>query len=162
MRTVVVGDPPAELQAWLERRRALGQDLFDEVWEGEYHVAPGPNPRHGDVDDQLAAILRPLARAVGLWPSGPLNIGAPDDYRVPDRAYRRARDAATFTPTAAIVVEIVSPGDETRSKLGFYFAAGARTVEWWTRATEGFVRSDASAVLGLTTSDLQTRIDWPA
>jgi Uma2 family endonuclease len=199
-----VGDPPAEVQAWLDRRRALGQDLFDEVWEGEYHVAPAPHRRHGDVDDQLAAILRPTARAVGLWPSGPLNIGAPDDYRVPDRAYVRTRDAATFTeiprglrprtpslsgelalpppgrsarsarltPTAAIVVEIVSPGDETRSKSGFYFAAGveellvvdpeARTAEWWSRGTEGFVRADASTLLGLTAMELHAAIDWPS
>ena len=71
---------------------------------------------------------RPTARAVGLWPSGPLNIGEPDNYRVPDRAYLRTRDPATFTPTAAIVVEIVSPGDETRSKLGFYFAAGVEEL----------------------------------
>jgi len=171
VRTVVVGDPPAEVQAWLDRRRALGQDLFDEVWEGEYHVAPAPHRRHGDLDDQLAAILRPTARAVGLWPSGPLNIGQPDDYRVPGRAYLRSRDPATFTSTAAIVVEIVSPGDETRSKLDFYFAVGieellvvdpqTRTVEWWTRATDGFVRSDASALLDLTISDLHAAIDWP-
>ena len=168
----MVGDPPAEVQAWLDRRRALGQDLFDEVWEGEYHVAPAPHRYHGDVDDQLAAILRPMARAVGLWPSGPLNIGEPDDYRVPDRAYLRTRDAATFTPTAAIVVEIVSPGDETRSKLGFYFAVGVeellvvdpedRTVEWWARGTEGFVRSDRSTLLDLTGADLHAAIDWPS
>ena len=142
------------------------------MWDGEYHVAPAPQRRHGDVDDQLAAILRPTARAVGLWPSGPLNIGGPDDYRVPDRAYLRTRDAATFTPAAAIVVEIVSPGDETRSKLGFYFAAGveellvvdpeARTVEWWARGTEGFIRSDGSALLDLTAADLHAAIDWPS
>ena len=78
MRTVPLGDPPAEVQAWLDRRHTLGQDLFDEVWEGEYHAAPAPHRRHGDVDDQLAAILRPRARAAGLWPSGPLNIGGPD------------------------------------------------------------------------------------
>src|SRR4051794_826348 len=38
MRTVLVGSPPAEVEAWLERRRQLGLDRFDEVWEGESHV----------------------------------------------------------------------------------------------------------------------------
>jgi len=41
MRTVLL-EPPAEVRAWLARRRELGQDLYDEVWEGEYHVAPAP------------------------------------------------------------------------------------------------------------------------
>lgn len=40
MRIVVV-EPPPDSEAWL-RRRALGQDGFDEVWKGEYHVAPWP------------------------------------------------------------------------------------------------------------------------
>ncbi len=40
MRTVVLGPRPPELQALVERRRALGQDLHDEVWHGDYHVAP--------------------------------------------------------------------------------------------------------------------------
>jgi Uma2 family endonuclease len=171
MRTVLLGEPPAEVQAWLDRRRALGQDLFDEVWEGEYHVAPAPHRRHGDVDDQLAAMLRPRARAAGLWPSGPLNIGGPDDYRVPDRAYLCDRDTATFTPTAAVVVEIVSPGDETRSKSGFYFAVGveemlvvdpeSRNVQWWARGADGFVATDASLLLGIATTEVRAAIDWP-
>lgn len=126
MRTVVVGEPPPPLAEWLERRRALGQDLFDEVWGGDYHVAPAPHRRHGDVDDQLAALLRPVARERGLWPSGPVNIGAPQDYRVPDRAYFRDRQPAAFQPTAAVVVEIRSPADETDAKMGFY---AAREVE---------------------------------
>jgi Uma2 family endonuclease len=171
VRTVLLGEPPVEVQAWLERRRALGQDLFDEVWEGEHHVAPAPHRRHGDVDDQLTTILRPKARAAGLWLSGPLNIGTPDNYRVPDRAYLRTRESAAFTPTAAIVVEIVSPGDETRSKLGFYFAAGVEQllvvdpeiggVEWWTRGADGFVASETSALLDMTTAELRAAIDWP-
>jgi hypothetical protein len=30
-RTVFLNEPPSETAAWLERRRALGQDLYDEV-----------------------------------------------------------------------------------------------------------------------------------
>ena len=35
MRTVVLGPPPAELQALIARRHSLGLDGFDEVWKGE-------------------------------------------------------------------------------------------------------------------------------
>jgi Uma2 family endonuclease len=171
MRTVVLGDPPAPIARWLQRRRALGQDLFDEVWEGDYHVAPAPHGRHGDIDDQLAAFLRPLARERGLWPSGPLNIGRPDDYRVPDRAYLHAREPRAFQPSAAIVVEIVAPGDETYAKLDFYAAQGVEEVlvvdpgraivEWYARRGDRMQPAGRSDLLGLTEDDLAVAIDWP-
>jgi hypothetical protein len=31
MKTVILGEPPPEIAAFLARRRALGQDSFDEV-----------------------------------------------------------------------------------------------------------------------------------
>lgn len=172
VRTVVVGEPPPELQAWLDRRRELGQDLFDEVWEGEYHVAPGPNAGHGDVDHQLALILGARARAAGLRGSGPVNIGASErDFRVPDQAYFRDRPASAFVPTAAIVVEVVSPHDETWQKLGFYHRHGVeellvvdplrRSVTWLLRAADAFVEADASALLGIAAEDLRSALDWP-
>ncbi len=33
VKTVLVGERPLELEAYLERRHALGQDRFDETWE---------------------------------------------------------------------------------------------------------------------------------
>jgi hypothetical protein len=49
MRTVVLGPPPAELQALIARRHSRGLDCSDEVWKGEHWPAaeqePGwPNP----------------------------------------------------------------------------------------------------------------------
>jgi len=171
MRTVVFDPPPPAVAQWLERRRALGQDRFDEVWDGEYHVAPAPGEPHADLDDQLAALLRPLARGAGLWPRGPINIGSLDDYRVPDRSYRRERTAETFVSTAAIVVEIVSPGDESYRKFDFYFARGVeelliidplkRSVQWYGRGPERLEPSRRSALLGLTEAALADLIDWP-
>lgn len=172
MRTVVFDPPPPPVAEWLEQRRALGQDRFDEVWEGEYHVAPAPREAHADLDDQLAALLRPRARARGLWPRGPLNIGDKDDYRVPDRAYRRERTDEVFVPTAAIVVEIVSPGDDSYRKFDFYFAHGVeelliveplqRSLQWYARGAEALERTDGSALLGLTATELVELIDWPS
>jgi hypothetical protein len=49
MRTVVLGERPRVLDEFIARRRALGQDVFDEVWDGEYHVVPGPSAEHGRV-----------------------------------------------------------------------------------------------------------------
>jgi len=171
MRTVVLGEQPAPLQAWLERRRALGLDKFDEVWEGEYHVAPEVHGRHGDVDGQLAHLLAPRARAAGLRGSGPLNLGTQDDYRVPDRAYLHRRATEMWNPAAAIVVEIVSPDDESHAKFGFYHRLGVeeilivdplrRSVEWYQRSADGFDRAGASALLSVTEAQLASEIDWP-
>jgi Uma2 family endonuclease len=170
-RTVVLGDPPAPLAEWLERRRQLGQDLFDEVWDGEYHVAPASHGRHGDVDDQIAVLLRPAARRCGLWPSSAVNIGDLTDYRVPDRAYFAERKPANFHPTAALVVEIVSPGDESYEKFDFYFRHDVaevlivdpqrHTVEWYRRGADGFDRTEASELLDITEVTLSQEIDWP-
>ncbi len=171
MRTIVFDPPPPPVAEWLEQRQALGQDLFDEVWDGEYHVAPAPREAHADLDDQLAAFLRPRARARGLWPRGPLNVGHADDYRVPDRAYRRERTDDVFVATVAIVVEIVSHGDDTYRKFDFYFAHGVeemlivdppqRSVQWYARGGGSMERTDRSALLELTEAELTEAIDWP-
>lgn len=171
MSTVFVGERPPEVDAWLRRRRERGQDLFDEVWEGSYHVAPAPHRRHGDIDDQAAFLLRPSALAAGLHPSGPCNIGDHDDYRVPDRAYLRTRRPVTYESTAAVVIEICSPGDETYHKLDFYFARNVeelgvidperRTVEWFGRGDDGFVPVRASRLLDVSADRLAAEIDWP-
>jgi Uma2 family endonuclease len=171
MRTTFVTDPPPIVEDWLARRRALGQDRFDEIWEGEYHVAPGPSRGHGIVDDEIGAALRDLARGIGLIGATACNIGTPSDFRVPDRAYFRDREDRVWNPTAAIVVEIVSPGDESRRKLDFYFRAGVEevlivdsetwTVEWFERGPDAFRPADASALLGITSAELAAAVDWP-
>lgn len=88
--TVILGPAPPEVAELIERRRAVGQDLYDEVWEGEYHMAPGPHPAHGAVQFALAALVDGPARARGLTPTGPFNVGDPTDFRVPDLGFHRA------------------------------------------------------------------------
>jgi Uma2 family endonuclease len=122
MATLVLGDPP-ELQALRERRRRAGADRHDEVWEGVLHMTPEPSGAHLYVQQQLAELLGPVARAAGLIPGiGGFNLGSETDYRAPDGGLFRGREFGVWHRTAALVLEIVSPRDETWSKLAFYAA----------------------------------------
>lgn len=171
MRTVILGRRPAELEALIERRRATGADLYDEVWGGEYHMAPEAHFFRGYLDDQLAAVLRPLAQAAGLIGSGPFNLGQPNDFRVPDRGLHRQLVDAAWLSTAAVVVEILSPDDETFEKLPFYAAKGVdevlivdreqRRVTCLVRDGDHYEDEGASPLLGVSAAELASRISWP-
>ncbi len=171
MRTVIVGDPPIEVEQLIKQRQALGQDLFDEVWEGDYHMVPAPSRGHARVEIQLARTLGPSADRAGLLVTGPCNIGERDDFRVPDQAYFQNGTAdEVFNPTAEIVVEIVSPADESRMKFDFYHRHGvtevlivdpdACTVEWFARDAAAFRPAGGSGLLGVTADELSRSIDW--
>jgi Uma2 family endonuclease len=170
--TLFLDEPPREVATWLERRRALGQDRRDEVWEGVYHVVPAAHFRHGDAQAQLVQLLGPRAAAAGLRAVGEINIGSSrHDFRVPDITIVEGRDHDLYLPTASIVVEIVSPGDESYQKFGFYFAHAVeevlivdpqrRTVEWYARGADAFVRAGRSALLDVDEPTLHGEIDWP-
>lgn len=171
MRTVVVGERPRELQELIERRRALGQDLFDEVWNGDYHMSPGPAAPHGRVEDEVAAVLRPRARQAGLVGTGPFNLGQQGDYRVPDRGFHRVAPTGIDVATAAIVVEVLSCGDETFDKFDFYAEHGVdeiivadpqrRVVRIWPLRDGGYVETGRSDLLDVRAEDLDVEIDWP-
>jgi Uma2 family endonuclease len=171
MRTVVLDPAPVELQQMLELRRRRGLDLYDEVWDGEYHVVPAPHSAHGRIDQQLAELLGPLARTAGLTVTGPFNLGEAGDFRVPDRGVHRSEPDGVWVPTAAIVVEIVSPGDETWEKLGFYakrevselliIDPEVHAVHWLALAGGEYRRSDGGELLGLTAVELAHRLTWP-
>ena len=122
----------------------MGIDTFDEVWEGSYHVAPAAHPAHGYVDNELAVLLAPFAAPSDLWAQ---SLRPRRARRLPSAGSwlpQRPADS-TWVPTAAVVVEIVSPDDETYDKFGFYAAHGvdglivtdpaARTVTCWARTT---------------------------
>lgn len=156
----------------LQRRRRLGQDRFDEVWEGVLHVNPAPSYEHQRVGQQLAELLGPLARAAGLEPViGGVNVGSERDYRIPDGGLYRPGASGTWLPTAALVIEIVSPEDETWEKLPFYAARGVdevlvvdpkeRTVLWFKLTGERYEPLEASGLIELGPEELAQRINWP-
>lgn len=175
--TVVLGERPAELETWLARRRQLGQDRYDEVWEGDYHVAPGPSAEHAIVDSQLVRLLWPRAEQAGLVISTAFNLGQPDDYRVPDGGVHRAPPSGVFVATAAMVVEVVSPGDETLAKLGFYAGRAVEEVLvadphlhsvriWQLRAeppgqAPHYEETGRSDLLSVTAARLAVELSWP-
>jgi Uma2 family endonuclease len=173
VRTIVVSDPPpGDFAALLERRRRSGVDLHDEVWEGILHVNPGPHARHGDVQAQVMALLDPRARAAGLTPLGESNIGGEDDFRVPDGMLQRPGPHRLFSPTAALVLEVVSPGDETWDKLAFYAARGVeellivdpqeRAVHWLALVGGEYLPIERSGLVELGPAELGAQINWPA
>src|SRR4051812_17515 len=124
MSTLVLGTRPPELEALLERRHRAGADRRDEVWEGTLHMVPGPSFEHARVSQQLAELLGPLASAAGLLATmSDFNLGESEqDFRVPDGGLHRPGATGVWLATAALVVEILSPDDESRQKLPFYAA----------------------------------------
>jgi Uma2 family endonuclease len=120
-------------QALLEERRAQGADRWDEMWEGELHMVPPPSELHQAVGTKLVRVLAPLAEARGLearYETGLFRPGVDDDYKVPDQLYARLdlRSERGFEGGAALVVEILSPDDETYAKLDWYAAVGVAEV----------------------------------
>jgi Uma2 family endonuclease len=173
MPTLVLDPPPAEFQALLERRRRVGADRRDEVWKGVLHMAPAPHYRHARLQWQLALLLDGPARAAGLEPSSEFNLGEPEDYRIPDGGLHRPTPEGLYLPTAAVVIEILSPGDETPDKLPFYAThhvdelvivdSEQRTVQWLALGEDGSYRQvKRSRIIDLGAEELADRIDWPA
>jgi Uma2 family endonuclease len=170
--TLVLDPQPVELTALIDRRRRLGQDLFDEVWKGVLHMNPAPAGWHARVDQQLAELLGALARRAGLTATGPFNLGQGEkDYRVPDRGLHRDWSDRVWYSTAALVVEIVSPGDESYQKLEFYATRRVdevviidrekRMVQWLHLSGEEYEPVERSRLIELGRAELEQQIDWP-
>lgn len=127
MRAVMLEVPPH----LLEERRRLGVDRWDEMWKGELHMVPPPAERHQSLGSRLIEVLGPLARERNLKIAYEIGLFlADDDYRVPDLGVYRSDQASArgLEAAAELVVELVSPGDESRVKLPWYAANGVREV----------------------------------
>lgn len=123
----------------IARRRKIGADRLDEVWDGVYVMSPIANNEHQDLVTELAAIFRGIVdwRGLGRTLAG-VNVSDncndwTQNYRVPDVAIflkgSTAEDRESFYfggPDFA--VEVVSRGDRTLEKLGFYAAVGTREL----------------------------------
>jgi Uma2 family endonuclease len=171
MRTLVLDPPTAGLGGVLESRRRSGLDRLDEIWEGVYHMVPAPSGLHATSESQLHRILGPPAMAAGLTMSGQCNIGESEhDFRVPDGALHRSPPEGVWNPTAALVIEVVSPNDETWEKLPFYAAHAVdevlivdpqkRTVDWLELRGGEYERVERSRLIDLAAEGLVEQLGW--
>lgn len=173
MATLVLGSPPPELEALLERRKRSGIDRLDEVWGGVLHMVPAPSWEHAQIAHQLAVLLDGPARAAGLVPGmHEFNLGeSKDDFRVPDGGLLRPGAAGVWHATAALVVEILSPGDEGWQKLPFYAAHDVdevlildpieRSVAWLGLRDGEYHLVQRSGLIDLGPLEIAERLDWP-
>jgi Uma2 family endonuclease len=174
MPTLVMDPAPVEIDELIERRRRLGLDHRDEMWDGVLHMNPPPTGEHQVILQQLAELLGPLARSAGLVPVvNEFGLGreGKDNYRVPDGGLHHGVPRGVYQRTAALVIEIVSPGDESWQKLPFYAAHDVNevlildpedhTVHWLGLAGGEYQPIERSGLIDLGPSELAEQIDWP-
>lgn len=136
-------------------------------------MVPGPSGEHADIAQQLAVLLDSPARAAGLVPTlHEFKLGESDrDFRVPDGGLHRVRPRGAWHASAALVVEIVSPGDESWEKLPFYASHAVdevlivdpadRTVTLLALSDGEYRRAQRSGLIELGADELTQRLDWP-
>src|SRR5262245_6036361 len=172
MRTVVLGNNHPELTEWIARRRAMRQDLHDEVWAGEHHVAAAPNIWHSVVAGELGVVLSRLAGQRGLYCGAAFNLGLHEhNFRVPDLGVHRELRDVVWVPTAAMVVEVVSPDDESWLKFDHYAAHAVdevlvadpkdRSLHLFALVDGRYQPVERSTVLDVAVADLLVAIAWP-
>lgn len=128
-----------DLRRLIAERRRTGGDRFDEVWNGVYVMSPLANNEHQGIGAGLCIVIGTVITLVGL---GKVFNGV----NVTDRATRwkrnfRCPDVAVYLNGNPAIdrgthwfggpdfgVEIVSKGDRSRKKFGFYAEAGTREL----------------------------------
>jgi Uma2 family endonuclease len=122
----------------LARRRRLGLDRYDEMWEGVLHMTPSPEYEHQRIKGKLYIFLDTLlsrrSRGLVALEVNVFNDASREpDYRIPDMSFLSrgreslmARDGVHGGPDA--VIEVRSPEDETYEKLPFFASLGVREV----------------------------------
>jgi Uma2 family endonuclease len=134
MRAIMPSVLP-DVLAWRKRR---GLDKWDEMWDGELHMPPMPNYDHQDLEGDLQAFLKACwARPIRAKVLHQMNLasigGSPDDFRIPDlvlltRGRMHVNRGEYLEGPPDVVIEIESPGDETRQKFPFYAELGVPEV----------------------------------
>jgi Uma2 family endonuclease len=134
----VINDPDL-FRTMLRRRRALGLDKYDEVWEGTYVMNAMPNDNHQLIVSRINAVLEVLIGMTGLGQVRPgVNVSDRWDdwksnYRCPDVLVFLNGNPAANREThwfggPDFAVEVLSPRDRARKKLSFYAKVGTREV----------------------------------
>lgn len=130
MNAVLI-DPPAWFMA---RRRETGEDRWDEVWDGVVHMVPPPTFFHQHLASKLVTVLTPIAEARGWFASHETGLFDPErgehDYRQPDVLLVDPAHVSErgVEGRAELVIEVLSPNDESRAKLPFYARHGVQEI----------------------------------
>jgi Uma2 family endonuclease len=123
----------------LRERRDRGIDVFDEVWDGVYVMAPAPNDEHQEIEMNLAQPLLEVVRNRNLGTVRlRVNVASDPtdwehDYRIPDivvflNGSRAVCHDTFWSGPPDFIIEIASPNDKTREKLGFYAKVETREL----------------------------------
>jgi Uma2 family endonuclease len=131
--------PTDELKRIVARRRRLGIDKFDEVWDGVYVMSPLADPEHQDIVGEFDSLFRAIVKREGLGLVYPgvnvsdLPLKWRNNYRCPDVAVFLAGNPAEdrgayWFGGPDFAVEVLSPRDRARKKLGFYARVGTREL----------------------------------
>lgn len=171
MKRVVVLDREQQ-RLLLRRRRAMGGDRYDEVWNGVYVMSPAPDPEHQDLATLLSAALVSI---VGAPEHGRVQVGTnvsdrehgwEKNYRCPDVAVflpgNPARDVGShWFGGPDLAVEIISRNDRSRKKFRFYAKVGVREVLLVDRKpwlTELYGRDGEWELVGVSSLDQPTAL----
>jgi len=115
VRALILGSSSAgPFAEMLERRCSWGADRHDEVWSGVLHL--DRLRAHADLAQQLGELLSLPARAAGMTVAmGECNFGQAEHEA-------HELDGALRLTSAELVVEIVTPDENSWEKLPFYAA----------------------------------------
>ncbi len=121
----------------IARRKKLGIDRYDEVWDGVYVMPPPPtNDQQSIVGALSCSLLKTLGKSAAVFPGANVSDREEDwehNFRCPDVVVvlpeGQAIDRGTHWQGGPdFLVEIMSPGDDTMAKLPFYASVGVREV----------------------------------
>lgn len=136
---VMILDPKLAEKVLADREAAAGERPREEVWEGVTVIMPEADNPHDTIAGFFFGVFW---NVFGLSDRAALhfrvNISDRDEdwksnYRVPDLSLflvgTAARDRGTYWVGGPdFALEVVSPGDRSRDKLGFYASIGTREV----------------------------------
>lgn len=123
----------------IAERRARGLDRWDEVWDGDYVIKTQPNDEHQELVAGWTSILFEVIQRENRGKVRP-GVNVSDRRRNWKRNYRCPDVVVYLHDNPAenhdvfwyggpdLAVEVLSPGDRTREKLGFYARIKTREV----------------------------------
>jgi len=137
MAVIVLGR--AAGKALIRDRRERGADRHDEVWNGVYMMSPDPDNDHQSIGLYFSiACISATEKIVGRQVFHGCNVTDRSDhwsknFRCPDDAVFLPGNPAVDMKTRwfggpDFAVEVISPGDRSRKKFGFYAKVGVREL----------------------------------